>query len=183
MKFEYPEDPVFPYNVVLAVRDALQELAPHEVGTDPKTGKPYRDGLRIHCRRLTDADDTESIGVYPTVWDPNDESIEMSGRPVPVATVSRYPIQIQSWITSSDEDTGIIKTSWLAVSIKTKLENSELLYAALRGPEMFVSLPNGKKETVLRYGVSSQSFLPTELNSNTFGYLSITEFYVDTQIN
>lgn len=177
-----PATPVFPYNLVDIIVQALQEIDPHTDPTDMSGGG--RDGLRIYKRRLRETDATESVGVFPTVWDPTEDSVEMRGDAVPRATVQRYPINVMSYVESMDEDQGIQMHSYLASLIRDVLHESEVLEALL--PVTKAALLT-KTETVFRYGVLSQSFIGGQMESGRragyFGYLSTTEFYVDTQIN
>lgn len=182
MALEIPTTPFYPFNVVLAVADAVQSIAPHTSGTNPDTGLPYRDGLRVERRRLLDSDASETVGVFPTVWDPDDNSVEMRGLPVPIATVQRYPILIQSWVVEGDEMVAIRTHSYLSTRIRLELQTNADLFMALRTPAMTVELPGGMKESVLRWGVEAQSHLSARRES-AFGYLSTTEFWVDTQIS
>lgn len=177
-----PATPHFPYNLVDIIVQALQEIDPH---TDPNGfDNGGRDGIRIYKRRLRETDATESLGVFPTVWDPAEDSVEMRGDAVPRSTVQRYPINVQSYVESMDEDHGIAMHSYLASLIRDVLHESEVLEALL--PTIRVRLLN-KTESVLRYGVTSQSLIGGQMESGRragyFGYLSTTEFYVDTQIN
>jgi len=161
----------FPYNVVMALEDALQEIAPH---TRPEA----RDGLRIVKRPLDSGDDSETIGIYPTLWTPDTDSIEMRGRPVSEPTYQRYPIQISSLITSADEIEGILAHSHLAALVKQVLYRSDTLERSLR--PMRAEL-NGSVERVIRWGVESQTFMSNDSGS-IFSFIAETVFFVDTEI-
>lgn len=166
-----PDAAHFPYNVILALEESLQELIPH---TDPAK----RDGLRIYKRPLNDGDDSESVGIFPVMWSPDNDSMEMRGRPVSEPTFQRYPIQVVSLITSADELEGILAHSQLAALIKQSLYRSETLEVSLRTMQAYL---NGSIERVIRWGVESQTYLSDESGS-MFSFMAETMFFVDTEI-
>lgn len=171
-----PTELYFPYNVMFVLEDALQELAPH-------TSDTQRDGLRIYQRRLRQGDESESIGIFPTNWEPDDESAEMRGRSGAVVdTFQRYPIQVQSWIQDTDEFRGITHHAYLAALVRETLVHSPIL--AIDLPTLAVGVRGGvMEERTAKWGLLGQDLLSADLGSNQFGFLAVTRFYVDTQIN
>lgn len=166
-----PNEAHFPYNVILALGDALQEIAPHSSPT-------AQDGVRIRLRTMNDGDDSETICIYPLMWAPDNDSMEMRGRPVSEPTFQRYPIMVSSLITSMDEMEGILAHSQFAGMIKQALYRSETLEVALRTMR---SNLNGTAERVIRWGVEGQVY-QGDSSGAMFSFVANTTFFVDTQI-
>ena len=98
-----------------------------------------------------------------------------------MATLQRYPIEIQSWTTHMDEIEGIKMHSYLASLVRETVVSSRLLDEEL--PKLRVTLLGSGIESYVRHAVTSQTYLSAELGSNTFGFLATTQLYVDSQIN
>lgn len=164
-------EPFFPYNVIAELEIVLQELFPH-------TNEDARNGVRIYRRPLNNGDSDGSIGLYPVVWNPDEDSTEMRGRVPMLPTMQRYPIVIDSLVTDPDEWSGIRAHSYFAQLIRHELFNSEHLEAVL--PGMSTTL-RGSVEMCSRYGVESQTYMHTSTDS-MFTFMARTTFFVDTQI-
>jgi len=161
----------FPYNVIGVLRDSLQELAPH---SDPR----LKDGLRIHLRPLNQGDSGDSIGIYPVLYDPLEESTEMRGRIAAEPTRVNYPIEIEALVVDGDEWAGIRAHSLLAAMIRNEINRSEYLEANL--PPLVTEI-RGVRERYSGHRVSGQSFISTRPES-MFSFMSVTTVIVTTEI-
>jgi len=163
--------PFFPYNVINELVTALQELAPH---SDPR----LQDGLRIHRRSLNNGDSGDSIGIYPVLYDPIEESVEMRGRVAAEPTRVTYPIEIESLVVDADEWAGIRAHSLLAAMIRNEIHRSELLEARL--PQLVTEV-RGVVERYSGHRVSGQTFISSRPES-MFSFMSVTTVIVTTEI-
>lgn len=162
----------FPYNVIEHVEVALQALAPHSSDT-------ARDGVRIYRRPLNNGDDGDSIGIYPVLWDPIEDSVEMRGMAAAEPTRSSYPIQIESLVIDADEWAGIRAHSYFAALIRHRLHRSPYLQSTFTR-DFAVSIGS----TVERYQthrVSGQTFMSSKSES-MFSFLATTTLLVTTEI-
>lgn len=168
---------MWPYCAVPILEIALQTIGPH---TDPLAPRAEQDGIRIRLRRLRPDDQTQTIGIHPTLWRPDENTIEMGrgfiGRE---STISRYPISITTIVKDMDWERGAAVASTLSTLVRQTLSRSEVLKLHL--PQL-APVVGGVRESFYKCGVSSQEYMD-DMDGNTYVFLSATEFWVETQIN
>lgn len=161
-----PTVDVFPMNVINLMAVRLQTL----------------DGdLMVVKRSLRDSDGTQSIGVYPIVWTPDETSYEMIGsdasNPKAEPTLQRYVIGVQSYVKDTDEEQGIAVHAILSKMIRSLLYRDAVLAVGLNALSVTM---NGSTERIQRRGISTQRFLASEVQG-VFMYLSSLEYFVETE--
>lgn len=162
----------FPYNVIEHVEIALQALAPHSSDT-------ARDGVRIYRRPLNNGDAGDSIGIYPVLWDPIEDSVEMRGRAAAEPTRVTYPVEIESLVVDADEWAGIKAHSYLAALIRTRLHRSPYLQDTFT--RNFAVNVGGAVERYQSHRVAGQTFMSSRSES-MFSFLATTTLLVTTEI-
>lgn len=157
-------EPVFPNNAVALIKIALQTIDAD---------------LRIYGRPLRSSDPAQSIGVFPQLWQPDEQSYEMRGGPEGPSepTLSRYQIAVQGFIKDLDEERGLATHSVLSKQIRTTLYRNSPLMVALR---MLAVTMNGSTERTQRCGVMTARYLSNEIDGN-FLYLSTLDFFLETE--
>jgi hypothetical protein len=161
---------IFPNNVVALLVPRLKALDPD---------------LFVVKRMLHEGDPTQSIGVFPIVWSPDETSYEMDGgvtllgqrKASSSATLSTYSIGIQSSVQNTDEETGIGEHNVLAKMIRTMLVYDSVLAVGL---DALSSTMLGSTETIQRRRLGVQRYLNNEIDG-VFHYVSTVEYYVDTE--
>lgn len=162
------DQPVFPNNAVdlMAARFNLLDPA---------------GDLQVFRRPLRDSDPLQSVGVFGTLWVPNEESMEIIGRPEPgpsEPTLQRYSIAIQAFIKDADEERGLATHSVLSKMILAMLYRDQPLRVGLSALTASVL---GVSERAKRWGVTTQRFLNNELNAEWL-YLSTVECWLETEM-
>lgn len=156
-------DAMFPNNAVqiVAARSAL---------LDPD--------LTVLKRPLRNTDPNQSIGVFGSLWVPQDDSKEMLGQArASQPTLSQYRVVVQSFVKDMDEVRGLNVHGVLARMIRSMIYNDAALRVALSS---LTSTLNGVTEASQRWGISQQRFFSNEL-SGEWLYLSILEFWLETE--
>lgn len=153
---------VFPNNVVVIIADACADLD---------------EDLSVFRRPLRPTDPAQSVGVFATQWDPNEESWEMQGRVPGEPTLQTYRVTIQAANKDTDQERGLAVHSIMSTLIRSMLVRNETLSLALR--TLNVSL-DGTTEQARRWGVRDQRYLSNEIR-NQWIFLSVTDFWLDTQ--
>lgn len=157
-----PDTLCFPNNVVALLASAAQDIDPD---------------IRVVKRPVRVADSTQTIGISPTIWTPEQDSLEMRGGPNE-PTLQNYGIAVQGFVKEGDEADGIAVHSLLAYKLR------EMLY---RDPGLRVALPllsvtlNGSTEKLVKWKVISQPYLNNEYDSK-FLFLSTAELWIQTAI-
>lgn len=138
--------------------------------------------LRIFQRALRDSDGTQSVGVYPITWTPDETSFEMNGQPPTTQaagepTLQRYIIGVQAFVQDSNEEQGIRVHSILAKQIRSLLYRDPILAVGLSTLSVVM---NGSTERIQRRGIQVQRFLANDVQG-VFMFLSSCEYYVETE--
>lgn len=165
-----PDINVFPNNVVALMAPRLKTL-----DTD----------LSVFKRMLRDGDPTQSLGIFPLTWQPDELTYEMDGgltllgqkRAAAQPTVGIYTIGIQSFVMDTDEEQGIGVHNVLAKMIRTLLYYDTPLAVGLRA--LSVSM-YGSTERFQRMKVGVQRYLTNEIDG-VFHYVSSLECTVETE--
>lgn len=125
-------------------------------------------------RPLRPTDPNLSIGVFSLDWEPSEH--EIGGTPDP--SLARYGLTIQSLVKHGTEEEGQALHTNVAHRVRTMLYRSTDLRVRLGSAS--VTSPEGIIERPTRWGVSSQRFRSNEI-SGQFVYLSVTNFWIDTE--
>lgn len=156
----------FPANVVKLIVDRIQ---------------PAIDlGLGVFKRPLRNTDPNQSVGVFPVIWTPDMESLEMRGGPFPRSsepTLQQYTINIQAFIKDTDEQRGLNVHSILAKRVRTMLYRDATLRV---GFASLSSATGGSTEKAKRWGVRTQRYISDEIEGSWL-YLSTLEFWLETE--
>lgn len=150
---------VFPSNAILVIATRLQDLYPD---------------LRVVKRPLKHTDASQSVGVYPGLWVPDETSFEFESRE---PTVQRYIVNIQSFCKEMTEEKGIAIHSVMSKVIRAMLYNDNPLALALNTLQVTMF---GSVEKIQRRGITRQVYLSNEI-SGVFVYLSTLETYIETE--
>lgn len=155
---------VFPNNVVNTIADYV---------------KPQIDAdLFVVKRPLRPSDGAQSVGIFASLWTPDNESFEMGrvgGFHEP--TLGNYLISIQTFIRDMDEARGLAASSVLSTLVRTMLHRNVDLNVALRSLSVVI---DGSEERTKRYSVRTQRFHSNEIDGN-FLYVSTLEFWLETE--
>jgi hypothetical protein len=141
--------------------------------------------LRVFKRMVRDGDPTQSVGVFPLTWQPDELTYEMDGgittlgqkRAAAMPTVGTYTIGIQSFVMDSDEEQGIGVHNVLAKMLRTLFYYDTPLGVGLRA--LSVSM-YGSTERFQRMKVGVQRYLTNEIDG-VFHYVSSLECTVETE--
>lgn len=132
------------------------------------------------CRRpLRSTDPPQSIGIFASLWTPDDESFEMKGAPPGISepTLQRYIITVHGFVKDMDEERGFSAHSILSKMIRTMLYRDEPLRLGLR---LLSASMMDSVERLQRVNVLTQRFNSNELSGNWL-YLSTLELLVETE--
>jgi hypothetical protein len=164
----------FPHNVIdlLCSPPCLPDIDP---GSMPGT-EENPDGLRFLKRPLRSTDYTETIGLVPLTYAPQDTSYEMQGEAFG-PTLHDYGIAIQFLVKDSDEPRAIRQHSYGCHLLRHKLYHDPAIRLSL--PELAVTL-GGTRERFQKMQIGPMNFMNNELGGS-FMYLSTVELTVTTE--
>lgn len=160
-------DAVFPNNAVKVVSERFKLLDP-------------AGDVQVFRRPLEVSDPVQSIGVFPTLWTPTQDSVEMRGSSSPgpqEPTIQRYTLTIQAFVKDADEERGLSAHSVLSKYILAMLYRDEPLRLGLA--QLSYSML-GVTEKTRRWGISTQRFVNNELDAEWL-YLSTVECWLETE--
>lgn len=158
-------DEVFPNNVTATMKSRFDLIDPD---------------IPVLRRPLRESDPVQCIGIFASMWTPDQDSIEMRGSASPgpqEPTIGRYSITIQSFVKHMDEEIGSATHSVLSKMILAMLYRDEPLRIGLAG--LSASLL-GVTEQTKRWGIASQRYLNNQLASEWL-YLSTVECWLETE--
>ena len=157
------DEVVFPNNIINIMETRFNQLWP-----DTKTFQ----------RPLAKEDNSETIGIYPSLWTPNLESMEISGVSPGEPTLSDYLIMVQCFIKDSDRERGAAKHSVMAKRLRNMLYRDTLLRLAFQG----IAITDfGVTESLKKWGCHLQRYFSNEISAGTWVYLSTLEYYIETE--
>jgi len=159
----------FPNNIIELLTDSLQSI-------DPETEEGRNDGLRVVRRPIHPTDQTETVAVFPTTWNPVNDSFELGNRE---PTLQRYSVSVEAMVTNIDEADGIRVHSLLSALVKHKLYRDEALKVAL--PMLSVNL-GGHSEKLHNWGINQQRFQNNKFKG-VFYYLSTLDLWFETNVS
>lgn len=155
---------VFPGNVIECIAIVLP-------GIDPDTV--------VHKRPLRSTDPSYSIGVYPTLWSPNEESYEIRSKAPQEATLNNYSIGIQTLIKDSDTERGLAVGSIFANRIRSVLYRNEPLRLALGS--LYVE-DGTSRESMRRWNFRSQRYMSNDIEGK-FIFISVLDYWIETEMS
>lgn len=165
------DEVAFPTNVINAFAARFKQL-----WIDPAPTPEQATDIKL--RPLNKDDRSETIGIYPALWSPNEDSYEMRGMQYAgEPTLGRYLVMIQNYIKDGDRERGAAKHSIFATRTRNVLYRDTVLRVAL--PQLVVT-DLGVTERVKRWEVRSQRFFSNELGG-TWVYLSSLECLIETE--
>ena len=164
------EEVAFPVNVVNVLAARFRQLW-IDTEVDPTQATD------IKLRPLTKDDRSETLGVYPALWTPNEDSYEMRGISPGEPTLGNYLVMIQNYIKEGDRERGAAKHSIFATRTRNVLYRDPALRVAL--PQLVVT-DQGVTERIKRWGVRQQRYFSNEI-AGTWVYLSSMEFFIETE--
>lgn len=124
-------------------------------------------------RPLRPTDQNNMVGVFPTVWTPEDYEI---GQFDPAVT--RYMLGIQTLAKNATEEDGIIEHSRLAKKVRVMLYRDQDLRVQLG---QLKTTDDTVTERLQRWGITNQRFLANEIDGQ-FLYLAVTDLWLETEI-
>jgi hypothetical protein len=169
MTIDPTTEPVFPNNFVEVMAIVLP-------GID--------DECTLQKRPLRPTDPNYSIGVYATVWTPNDDSYEighlgMSNSAGPnESTLSTYQVGIQVLVKDSDTQRALAVGSLLNRRIRSVLYRNNDLRVAL---SQLYTTEDGVTERLKRWGIRSQRFMSNDIEGK-FVFISVLDMWIETEI-
>lgn len=152
----------FPGNVVTLVNSRLKTL--------------YGDDLFIISRMLKITDGPKSVGVFPSTWEPDEQSFEI-GPTAPEPTVQIYRVGIQCSTKDFDEQNGVAVNSVMSKVVRDMLYRDAPLKVGLTSLSVASA---GRTEKIQRRGISRGKFISNEIQGQ-FWYLSTLEFWFETE--
>jgi hypothetical protein len=162
---------IFPGNVIALIVARLQMLYPN---------------TSIVKRKLRPGEQTQTIGVYPMQWGPDEDSYEIGsgnlvlGQTPSTAnqpTIGIYLIGIQTLVLDSDEESGILTHNVMSNAIRSLLYNDAPLGVGLNS---LAVVTGHVTEVIQARRINRQRFLDGQISGN-YVYLSTTEYAVDTE--
>lgn len=159
----------FPNNIVEMLTDSLRSI-------DPETEDGRNDGLRVLRRPIHPTDQTETVAVFPTTWNPVVDSFELGNRE---PTLQRYSVTVEAMVTDVEEERGIAAHSLLSALVRHKLYRDPALKVAL--PMLSVNL-GSYSEKLHNWGINQQRFQNNKFGG-VFYYLSTMDLWFETDIN
>lgn len=152
------EDLEFPLNFAKILRDRFEDQDEFSM---------------VVARPLRPSDQDRMVGIFPTVWIPQEFEI---GQYDPAVT--RYMLAIQTMAKNATEEEGIAAHSKLAKKVRVMLYRDEDLrvqLGRLKTTDPVVT------ERVQRWGATNQRFLANEINGQ-FLFLAVTDLWLETEI-
>lgn len=156
--------PVFPNNIVETVLPFFQ-------GIDVD--------LTVLKRPLRPSDPNQSVGIFASRWEPEDDSMEIGhifpGEP----TLQRYQIGVQALVKDGDEVRGLAIHSVLSMRIRSVLYRNADLRVGLQA--LYVT-DGFSTERARRWGVRNQRYMNNDIDGK-FVYVSTLDFWLETEMS
>ena len=153
-------DTVFPDNAVALIVARI----PAAVDSD----------LTVVRRPLRPTDPTQTVGVFPLTYSPQEGSIEIKSLQ---PTLNRYNLVIQSFVKEYDEAAGITIHSILSSRLRSMFYRDQPLHVGLTALSVTM---NNSTERMQRRGITTQRYLSNEIQG-TFQYASWLEVWLETE--
>lgn len=129
-------------------------------------------------RPLRPSDPNMSIGVYASLWTPNEESLEIGHVAPGEPSLGRYRLGIQTLIKDADAERGLASSSIFANRIRRVVYRNGPLRVALAS----LQVQDGDfRESFRRWGVASQQYMSNEIEK-TFVTVSVLDLWIETEM-
>ena len=163
-----PGDLEFPNNCIALVAARIQSYCdPDETDPDKR--------IRVFKRPLRTSDPTQSVGVFPSMKRPNNESFEQ--RPFPEPTLKRYTVILQTLVQDTDEEACISVHSILSNRLWRMLHRDSPLQLGLTALSV---VADNSRERMQRRGIELQRYLSNEIQG-TFIQTGWVECWFETE--
>lgn len=156
------DEPVFPNNVVDLVATFLGTI-----DTD----------FMILKRPLRPTDPNQSIGLFGTLWMPDESSYEMGGVAPAEPTLSTYQLGVQCLVKDGDEERGLIVHSIMSKRVRSVLYRDQALRVSLGSLYVTDGLST---ERTTRWGIRTQRYMNNDIEGK-FVYLSTLDYWLETE--
>jgi len=159
-----PSTPCFPQNFVNVVGPVIAAIDPDIVYLP---------------RPLRPSDPNLSVGVYGTIWQPDEESYEIGHHPSAEATLNTYQVGVQTLVKDGDSQRGLNINSILSYRIRTVLYRNEPLRLALGS----LKVEDGTfKESMRRWGIRTQRYMSNDIEGS-FVTTSVLDLWIETEMS
>lgn len=158
------DEPVFPGNVITCLGIVIP-------GID--------DRINIFKRPLRPTDPNMSVGIYGTLWSPEDDSLEIGHAAPSEPTLNQYQIGIQTLVKDGDTERGLNISTILTNRVRAVLYRNNDLRVALAS--LYVQ-DAGFRESMRRWGVRSQRFMSNDIEG-TFVTISVLDLWIETEMS
>jgi len=157
---------IFPNNIVICLSEVFPAVD--------------EDAFVIN-RPLRPTDPNYSIGVYATLWQPEEDSFEMGGKHAGPnePTLSQYQIGVQTMIKDGDSVRGLAISSIFTKRVRMVLYRNEPMRVALG--ELAVT-DASYTERLRRWGVRSQRFMSNDVEGQ-FVFISVLDLWMETEMS
>jgi hypothetical protein len=160
---------VFPNNFVEVVSVVLPGIATE---------------VTLQKRPLRPTDPNYSLGVYATIWTPNQDSYEIGhlggggdiGPSEP--TLSEYQFGVQVLVKDGDSSRALAIGSLLNRRVRSVLYRNADLRQALAG---LYAVEDGVTERLKRWGIRNQRYLSNDVEGS-FVHVSVLDGYIETEV-
>jgi hypothetical protein len=165
-----PDDAVFPENVIKCLKIVLP-------GIDPEPDPTKK--IQILSRPLRPTDPQQCIGLYGTLWAPEEDSYEMGHVSPHEATLNTYQVGIQTLVKDSDTERGLATSSILTRRVRSVIYRNEPLRLALG--QLYVA-DDVSRESMRRWGIRNQRFMSNDIEG-TFVTISVLDLWLETEMS
>lgn len=131
----------------------------------------------LYRRPLRGTDPNYAIGVYATLWTPDNESFEMGPKMDPEPTLQQYQIGIQTLVKDGDPQRALRVGSILNKRVRGVLYRNQPLRVALGQLQV---TDGGYTESFRRCGIRSQRYMSNDLEG-AFVFISVIDFWIETE--
>jgi hypothetical protein len=156
----------------------LEAVFPNNVVQALSTVFPAIDSdVTVYNRPLRGTDPSYAIGVYGTLWTPDEQSYEISPQMSHEPTLQEYQIGIQSLIKDGDVIRALRTSSILNKRIRGVLYRNTPLRVALGS----LQVSDGDyTESFRRCGIRTQRYMSNDLEG-AFVFISVIDFWIETE--
>lgn len=153
---------VFPNNVVQCLTVVFPAIDPD---------------VTVWNRPLRGTDPSYAIGVYATLWTPDQESYEINPRIAAEPTLQEYQIGIQTLIKDGDPIRALKVSSILNKRVRGVLYRNQPLRVALGQLKV---IDGTYTESFRRSGIRTQRYMSNDLEG-AFVFISVIDFWIETE--
>lgn len=133
----------------------------------------------VFPRPLRRTDPNYSIGIFGTLWQPNEQSHEIGHLSPNEPTLNTYQIGIQTLIKDGDTQRGLAISNVFSNRARTVVYRNEPLRVALGS--LYVQGLDFR-ESMRRWGIRSQRFMSNEIEGE-FVTISVLDLWIETEMS